>query len=192
MSLKVTIKVSRITNLSDARYCAGMGAHLLGFTVVPGREGYVAPDHFQQMRGWFSGPKVVAEVYTINEHPNLGWIFENYRPNLLEGGLNELSLLQEAGVPYLLNTENLSAAELARCLNRQPFPNYLISRLTLPDELLKLQEYAPVLLELPPYPSEACLHLPVAGFVLSGTEEERPGFKNYDSLSDILEQLEEQ
>ena len=31
--LKTQVKVSSITNLSDARYCAGMGVDLLGFPI---------------------------------------------------------------------------------------------------------------------------------------------------------------
>ncbi|GIV35841.1 MAG: hypothetical protein KatS3mg032_0220 [Cyclobacteriaceae bacterium] len=191
MPLKVTVKVSRITNLSDARYCAGMGVHLLGFTVVPGCEGYVAPDDFQQMRGWFNGPEVVAEIYDMVHPRNLHEVLENYRPDLLEGGLKELNLLQEAGLPFLLNLQNLTAAELSGQLGQQPNPAYIITRLTQPHQLRQLNEYASVLVELPPAPSEALLQLPAAGFVLSGTDEERPGLKNYDSLSNILERLEE-
>ena len=31
--LKTLIKVSNINNLSDARYCAGMGVEMLGFSM---------------------------------------------------------------------------------------------------------------------------------------------------------------
>ena len=41
MSLQTFVKVGEITNLSDARYCAGMGVDLLGFNVVENTPGYV-------------------------------------------------------------------------------------------------------------------------------------------------------
>jgi phosphoribosylanthranilate isomerase len=38
MPLKTFVKVGCITNLSDARYCAGMGVDMLGFRAVEVRK----------------------------------------------------------------------------------------------------------------------------------------------------------
>ena len=56
------VYVSRITNLSDARYCAGMGAELLGYVIDPSHPDYVSPENYQQMVGWISGPARVLEI----------------------------------------------------------------------------------------------------------------------------------
>ncbi len=190
MELKVIVKVSKITNLSDARYCAGMGVHMLGFTVVNGREGYVSPADFQEMRGWFAGPGVVAEIYGLTQPEVLQNIMESYRPDFLEGSLKELELLRSPGVPFLLNVADYPASFVAQHAGCSGTPAYLISQVTDAAALQDLSQHAPVLLQLPDAKAESYLNLPVAGFVLSGTDEERPGLKNYDNLSNILELLE--
>ena len=65
MPLKTFVKVGCITNLSDARYCAGMGVDMLGFRAVESQENYIKPSQFQEIRGWIAGPLVVAEVYGV-------------------------------------------------------------------------------------------------------------------------------
>ena len=56
MALKTLVKVGKISNLSDAWYCAGMSVDMLGFTVIASQENYVSPELFREMRGWFYGP----------------------------------------------------------------------------------------------------------------------------------------
>jgi phosphoribosylanthranilate isomerase len=189
MALKVTVKVSSITNLSDARYCAGMGVHMLGFVTVPGRAGYIPPKAFQDLRGWFAGPQVVAEVYGIRQLEELERIKAAYLPDLLEGGQKELPLLKEAGLPYILNVQ-------ASILENQHIPPdfrpaFLMTDTTVSTEALRMaSQVSPVLIQLPDRDATRYLHLPVSGFVLTGGDEERPGLKDYDHLSSVLEQLE--
>ena len=65
MPLKTFVKVGSITNLSDARYCAGMMVDMLGFRSVEGQEGYIKPAQFQEIRGWISGPLVISFVAAL-------------------------------------------------------------------------------------------------------------------------------
>ena len=48
MPLKTIVKVGSITNLSDARYCAGMGVEMLGFNVVAGHESFIDAKKYQE------------------------------------------------------------------------------------------------------------------------------------------------
>ena len=84
MALKTLVKVGNISNLSDARYCAGMGVDMLGFRVISGQEHYVSPELFKEIRGWFSGPSVVAEAYGIRSGEDLPFIIQNYLPDFIE------------------------------------------------------------------------------------------------------------
>ena len=52
MSLKTLVKVGGVTNLSDARYCAGMGVAILGFCPEPSRPDYVDLDKFKEITNW--------------------------------------------------------------------------------------------------------------------------------------------
>ena len=58
MSLKV--KICGITDLADARYCAGAGADFLGFIQYEGSPRYVAPNVAKEIVGWVYGPEPVG------------------------------------------------------------------------------------------------------------------------------------
>lgn len=191
MALKVTVKVSSITNLSDARYCAGMGVQMLGFVTVPGRAAYIEPNAFQEMRGWFAGPQVVAEIYGIGLGSELEKILEDYRPDLLEGGIEEMSLMQSAGLPYLLLLTSDNFVALEKIFSSNYPPSYLVMEQPVNQDMLtKALMYCSVLVKW--YEgADACLNIPVSGFVLSGGAEERPGYKDYEHLSGILEKLDD-
>src|SRR6478736_3441572 len=66
MSLKTKVKVGNITNLSDARYCAGMGASWLGFPIKEADGSLLAPEKFIDITGWVSGPEFVLEAEEVN------------------------------------------------------------------------------------------------------------------------------
>ncbi|MCX7636274.1 MAG: hypothetical protein N2044_00370 [Cyclobacteriaceae bacterium] len=191
MALKVTVKVSSVTNLSDARYCAGMGVQMLGFVTIPGRESYVAPEVFQEMRGWFAGPQVVAEVYGLKQQSELDFILENYRPDLLEGGRDELFLMQASGLPYLFDVSDFDADGLREMILSTHPPAYLIADTnSIVQNLMKLTQAEKVLIRLSDKDSEKYLQPHAQGFVLTSGREERPGLKDYAHLADVLEQLQ--
>ena len=53
--LKTFVIVGEISNLSDARYCAGMGVDVLGFNINPVEETCVAPETLNEISGWVAG-----------------------------------------------------------------------------------------------------------------------------------------
>ncbi len=62
------VKVGQVTNLSEARYCAGMGVDFLSFPISS-----IDPKMYQEITGWVAGPKFGVEVdngslSTINEY----------------------------------------------------------------------------------------------------------------------------
>ena len=102
MMLKTQVKVGNISNLSDARYCAGMGVDMLGFAVIPGHEGYVPEPLYQDLRGWISGPAIVAELYGITPEMNLQAILQAYQPDLVEVFPDDLHLLENLDGPEII------------------------------------------------------------------------------------------
>ena len=48
MALKTFVKISGVNNLSDARYCAGMGVNQLGFNIEDKHPNYTDPQSFKE------------------------------------------------------------------------------------------------------------------------------------------------
>ncbi len=183
MPLKTLVKVGSLTNLSDARYCAGMGVELLGFSVIPDQPSYISPARFQEIRGWVTGPSIVAELHGLTNRDDLETIIKAYRPEYLELGLKELAIVEEPSLPYILvlqKTETYTAAKKK--------PAFVLSK-----EQQVGHTDVPVLREVSS-PEEAIKSLHeagVKGIALYGSNESKPGFTDYEGLAPILEQLED-
>lgn len=180
MALRTFVKVASITNLTDARYCAGMGVDMLGFRTVPGQENYIKPSEFQEIRGWITGPIIVAEIYGLKNAEELPEIIENYKPDFIEMGLNELSLFPSLPLPFLLS---ISQEDPWGNLSVQPA--YLISKrpfeATIPL-LIEIQSLEQLKREISNHDAK--------GIVLKGGAELKPGLKDFEVINDALEFLE--
>ena len=189
MALKTRVKVGNITNLSDARYCAGMGVDMLGYTVIPDREGFIPAKLYQEIRGWISGPSAVAELYGITNVADLEAVMEAYRPDYLEISASALPLIGNLpGPPLIVAVENAGDVKaLNQWKDRIAFVQVSDDAIipSLPaqvDVLLFLKPGTPV--ETIPYAP------PIQGIALTGSDEIRPGYKDYDELARVLEELE--
>lgn len=180
MPLKTFVKAGNITNLSDARYCAGMGVDMLGFRAVEGQENYIKPSQFQEIRGWITGPLVIAEIYGLKNVNELPAILENYKPDYLEMGVDELPLFSTLPLPFIL-----SAKDELTVTSLPLRPTYVVSKIPFDTDiplLIEIQSTAEI---------ESLLSNPqVKGFVLSGTSELKPGLKDFELIADVLELLE--
>lgn len=175
------VKVGNITHLSDARYCAGMGVDLLGFSVIEGQENYISPKQFQEIRGWISGPGVVAQLYGIASADRIADIVENYRPDYLELGVAELEKIKvNLPLPYILNGTGLERIRTA-----QP-PAYI--QVTLGNTVDTGS--VPVLVSVVSKGEVDTLPNGIHGISLNGGKEIRPGLKAHDELNEILELLD--
>lgn len=188
MPLKTLVKVGNITNLSDARYCAGMGVEMLGFSVLEDQENYIATTLFQQIRGWVSGPKVVAEMYGLKTSHDIGTLLQNYAPDFIEFSFDEyMAFKSYFTLPFIVS---LSVNDAKKTIGDHPHVHYWII-----DEMEMASEdlIAPVLLKINSKENfEAIIaNQLIKGVSLSGSPEIRPGFKNYDDLSVVLEALDE-
>ena len=72
------MKVSGINNLSNARYCAGMGVDMLGFDMDT-----IQLDYFNEIRNWVAGVKIVGETKALDVDEVLRQI-EEFKPDLVE------------------------------------------------------------------------------------------------------------
>jgi phosphoribosylanthranilate isomerase len=179
MPLKTIVKVGNITNLSDARYCAGMNVDMLGFVTVEGRENYLSAVEYQDIRSWVAGPKIVAQVYGAENKEEISKIINEYKPDYLEMSEHELRLIDNK-LPIILRVSESSVTEF-------PKAAFVLKTykkgMTLQDNLLIETNNLKEIVHLIESNS-------IKGIVLSGSQEVSPGLKDYDNLAEILESLE--
>jgi phosphoribosylanthranilate isomerase len=202
MALKIPVKINHITNLSDARYCAGMGVDYLGFTLEKNSAYYIDPSAFAEITGWISGPEFIAE-------------FENYTPSEIADTLQH----------YDIQTIEITKPEILREMlpyNKPIVLNVNIDSYTSISELEKdlesimdLAEFIILKSDQPGLINTKNLEklagsyhimagygiskknilklvhsIPIMGIALDGGQEKKVGFKDYDFLAEILELLE--
>ena len=202
MALKTKVKVNRITNLTDARYCSGMYVDVLGFSLEEGTPHYISPSQFQEITGWISGADYAAEftdsdVYTIErrlaDYPGINWIESS--------DLDTLVQLKDLGkeLIYRVTMEEIeSIFPKIDVLNQQHITLHLTStenNLSIDNEVIikELASKVKLFLGFGINPENASLlaEIPgIAGLAMDGGDEIKPGLRDFDQLASILENLE--
>ncbi len=204
MALKTLVKISNVTNLSDARYCAGMGVDMLGFSMDADAPDYVDPQKFAGIRSWVAGVQIVGETRSTDPD-QIEQLLETYQPDALQ--VDEAALLpylHTFGKPLLLRIDlaqvtlnqletliQISAAGADYLLLETDAPVHLDADLK--ATLSRVAARFPVLLGsgiTTDTIHELLAELPLHGVALRGGNEERPGNKEFGELMDILETLE--
>lgn len=197
MPLKTLVKVGSITNLSDARYCAGMGVEMLGFNVVTGHESFIDAKKYQEIRGWVTGPAVVAEIYNLNPE-SLSEIVENYAPEYLELAVKDLNILpSEISTPLILKVDEDTFTNQQSVINsrKNQIAHVIIDQSEASAEFITAvsNQFSVLLSPEKDVNINSVLDaLPVKGIALNGSQEIKPGLKDYDHLAEVLELLEEE
>jgi phosphoribosylanthranilate isomerase len=198
--LKIFVKVSNISNLSDARYCAGMFVEQLGFVLDKESEDFVSPEKLNEIKSWLAGVQIVGETES-SDFEEIKNLVENYQLDFLQikdaSLINDLKSLNLQLILKLDADSGYLKENLERYANEAAY--VLIEGTEFNDVLLnELKEFTfnynivlgfgittdniNNILENLPY---------LKGIALKGSQEIRVGFKNYDELMEILEELEE-
>jgi phosphoribosylanthranilate isomerase len=204
MALQTLVLVSNITNLSDARYCAGMGVDLLGFTLDPQDSSYVEPAAFKAITDWLAGVQTVG----VLSHADAGEaenLLQTYPLDYLMAETSaDWKALRAAGVPLLCQVsvdDNFTYEWFEYHFKAiQPEVSYFVlvsQQDTLSPATLRVieaiaKDYSVILgFGIHVQNAHEIIHtLPLKGIALKGSHEIRPGFKDFDDLADILELLE--
>ncbi len=202
MALKKFVKISKISNLSDARYCAGMMADILGFNLKKGTEGYVSPETFEEITNWVAGVSFAGEFSDMNVE-DIKISATEYALDFIETSKpDDLEELSTIGTPLILNVQvspdNVDdfgsalekIADLAEYIVITSEEKSLIHQIdSSVGDLAAKTKLIRAFGNTPESVSSLsdCWH----GIQLSGTSEERPGFSDYGEVMDILETLEE-
>ncbi len=191
MSLKTKVKAGNITNLSDARYCAGMGVDWLGFPADS-----IDPKTFAEITGWVTGPQFVLELSAAPIPESLSdYAVDIIQVNYQQVRNSEVLSNHQFIVTLSLADWNNAKAELIK--NKDRIQHVLLLNLTgdkTTDEniLSEIAAQVDVLISLEacPYSLPEILAFPITGINIAGNSELKPGLKDYTELAEVLEQLE--
>jgi phosphoribosylanthranilate isomerase len=193
--LRTKVKVSAVENLSDARYCAGMGVDWLGFSMTQ-----VPVDKFNEIRNWLSGVQIVGEAFNCSED-QIMTLCEAFLPDVLEIDSSiQLEKIKHLPLPKILRV-NLDSDNLpALFASARPYVDYFLLVGDKEDSLLGYENQVEIWSAQ--YPMILGLNIPekdldewveqssIQGIGLNAGKEERPGYRDFTDLMAILEKLE--
>ena len=211
--LKIKIKASDITSLTDARYFAAKEVEWLCFNFTEGVASYIEPMKARAMIEWVEGVKIVGEF----EHASADEI------NFYTEGWG-LGLVQLGSLTPIETVQNVKNVAIIKEFIVEEFtnPDFLKKELTLfapyvaafqlsfdkgglswedlksPSAMLTLDDLREIADEFNIILSinmeldmlDEVLEMNPYGLDIKGGEEERVGVKSFDELDEILEALE--
>ncbi len=203
MALKTFVKVGNITNLSDARYCAGMGVDLLGFRMDEKSTEYIDQASYKEIVGWISGPQYVGE-FESNDASTILTTQKELKFEYIQVSDIELanSLSTTSDVIYKVSLDNFSNDDVLKIHLSKISDTVKFILLESDMEVSSVVQNAindlssvyPILkgygLNEQTVLSDIATS-DIKGIALKGSTEVKPGFKDYDELADILEALED-
>lgn len=203
MALDCIVKAGSISNLNEARYCAGMGVDFLGFNCDPGQPGYTDPVFYREITSWISGVKFTAEFRTHDAAIILHSL-EHFRVDLIEIRHPQLLVdLENSGLPMMLRLpwDDQSDMSLSGLLERWPDNlEYLILEFRHmppeipPDRVRALVDDGAQILIAADFRADQVRPFlerwSPAGLALPGGDDIRPGELDFFPFAEILEILE--
>lgn len=192
--LKYPVYVRSVTNLSDARYCAGMGVDLLGFCLDESQLDYVSAELVQGILGWTAGVKWVAEFGANIAFNHIAAVVNELKPDFISVPFRTDVLDLNVPIIFKMDVSTdlkvyppvgsyllLENSTLAQSLY---YSNFLTKELT---EMYQLIIGAGV---TPQNVDEIFQVYKPYAIALKGGTEIAPGLKNFDHLAEILEAIE--
>ena len=201
MSLSTFVKISTISNLSDARYCAGMGVDMLGFCFNPSNPEAISPELFLEIKNWVAGVRFVGEFGDLSAEEIID-IQKQMPLDFIEiSDLDQVEKIGLLGKPLIYSMELTTDNDVSSLASTFSYLDELVDYVVLncknPDLFNAINQAASF------YHGRLKLILAFnlnvdsldsikgyAGIQLTGTAEEKPGQKDYNEVMDMLEALE--
>lgn len=191
MPLAAKVKVGNITNLSEARYCAGMFVDYLGF---PCDGSKLTVEGLNEIAGWVTGPAFVLEANPTHAAAEILQLAAQTQLSVIEVTYQQfLDLRHSAGLKFIIAMDTNQWPDVSETLMGSR--DQIVAIHIRPDSNWKgIRTVASIFQVLVSYSLFSDLPAQIdansIGVALAGNEEIRPGLKDYDHLADILESLE--
>mgnify|MGYP000312493080 CR=1 FL=1 len=184
--LKTLVKIDAVKQLQNARYAAGMGVELIGFSIDKDSPNFMDSTNLTELTQWLSGVKIVGELAD-----NQTVVNQDYKLNYLQtSNKDSISQLKKQSIPLILAVQNLENLESILNEHKANVSYFLISLNTQTttkelDWLKELAKQYPLLLKgVSQQNVEQVLEqVQPQGITLQGNE-------NIDALADVLELIE--
>jgi len=200
MPLKTLVKLGAVSNLSDARYAAGMGVDLIGFSIDEDDPHFIGFDSIIAITSWLSGVKIVGETKKFDiDKINLAIETLGLDYVQLNGSFNfdKYPKINRPIIQKILcidtNVLHLYAGKVAYLLFDNGEEDF---------DLLSIKEQLKVFGTVYPIIVSSGLTLAnvnrivteceVTGIELKGGLEEKPGSKDFDDIAAFLEIIQEE
>ncbi|AWV98411.1 hypothetical protein [Arcticibacterium luteifluviistationis] len=184
--LKKEVLVNGISNLSDARYCAGMFVDYLCFELNADHPDFIPVEKMVEIKNWVSGPKIGGRIsnwpeeLTNEQWQDLGLDFII---------IDDISLINasRARVGELF----FEVKESSDTQDLDNFEHILISDDSLVGQINHASLFVGGNIGLDNL-EEKVENEAIKGLALKGNHEDKPGESKYEDLMDVLEALEEE
>lgn len=199
--LKTKVKISKINNLTDARYFAAAGVDYLGFCCNPDTEKYCSISKIKEIVEWVEGPQAVMEFDGWQSEDQIEEVLGQIAADGLHFGAFA-TYKDDFGKPIFKDFifENLAETSYHALIDNCTFPvirtqkafkEFTEKELTLISNTLNIAE---CFLDIGFENDDISLIIDrfprLGGLILRGTDEEKVGFKSFEDLDTIFEQLE--
>ena len=194
--LKAKVKISKVNNLTEARYFAAMGADYLGFCCNPSTERFCAPTKIKEIISWVEGPQFVMEFDGWQSDDEIRQLLSMEMVHAVHFGAFA-TYIADFGVPVFkdfilenLNDEDFNAVDFPVIRSEKQY-NQLTE-----EEKAILHHYLSIKttyldIDLTKDDLNVMLGiLPYFGIILRGGDEEKTGVKSFYELDEIFDILE--
>lgn len=199
MSLKYFVHVSSINNLSDARYCSGMMVNSLGFDLDENSNNKLSIENINDICGWVNGVDFVGEfnnssstyINSIIDKIDFEYISININKSIKNVDFDNKKILVLIPDPKLItqkiNDHLMNFFPDSRTIIIDNMSKNSISKLEILDNNFEIIINPIENINT----TKSFLDKFNLGLLLKGSHEIRPGYKDYDLISDYLEAIDE-
>lgn len=199
MSLKYFVHVSSISNLSDARYCSGMMVDSLGYNLDENSNDKLSIDTVKEISQWINGVKFIAEFYNSSEK-YINKVLENNLFDAIEinmdNNVEHINFDKSKIIIRIPNPNKINRDSNDYLKKKFPSTESLIID-NISNETVKNLKYIDnkYMIIINPFEEINLITKKIKdrnfGLLLKGSNEIKPGLKDYDSLSDFLESIDD-
>lgn len=194
MELKTNILIEQVSNLHDARYCAGMGVQYLEFQFDQNLPTSIKVEDYKEISGWITG---IQKIGTINQTENLDLPSNDLALDYIK--TNNIDVLRAHKEHSLIFEINQISEDIKMILTELKDQ---VSFFVIPyQENIEISRYTALCQEFPiflkgKFTGDTALHIIEEinpyGLMLAaaGGKEIKVGLNDFDALADVLEAIE--